>query len=346
MRNATIAYAGVVAFMVLAVSATVAYFPPGPNASLTTRTQQSTSQSGSDSGLVLGASLNASVVSPGEVVSLRIWELNSLDHQNNVTAETNWPYAGLALGPCGTLSLPFGFKVLAGYYSKSSPGISTVQGVQLYSLLPYFCPAIFKVGFYNFYPDSEEAVMGGFCSQADCFTNTLNSTSYISGEYVHGVGMTPLPSGVYTVVVGNEWGASVLMYFSVSSNGLLGTTILTGGTSFQVPSSYDCVAGNYQAQFVADAASVLSGGFTASPPGATLYVATVQQASGLVQGHPAQWVYSTGLQNSSMVRISLPEGSYVLWFEGADLNCGARIVMPLELLTRVNITQSFTLTPG
>ena len=87
---------------------------------------------------------------------------------------------------------------------------------------------------------------------------------------------------------------------------------------------------------------MLTGGFSAEAPGVTLYVATAQQASVVFQGHPSSWMYSTGLQNSSRFAISVPAGTYVIWIEGANLNCGAHIVMPLERLTVVNITEAFT----
>jgi len=77
-----------------------------------------------------------------------------------------------------------------------------------------------------------------------------------------------------------------------------------------------------------------------------MYVATSQEAGTIYQGHPASWVYSTGLVNSSTFSVLLSPGSYVVWIEGADQNCGSSIVMPLEMLTQVNITQAFTTTPA
>jgi len=122
-----------------------------------------------------------------------------------------------------------------------------------------------------------------------------------------------------------------------------GTAILPAGTVIQVSSSYDCVAGHYSLSFSTESQALLTGGFSAGAPGATLYVATVQQASVVYQGHPSSWVYSTGLQNSSRFATSTPPGAYVVWIEGANLNCGARIVMPLERLTNVTITEAFVL---
>jgi len=122
--------------------------------------------------------------------------------------------------------------------------------------------------------------------------------------------------------------------------------ILPGDTIFNVSSSMDCVASHYSLNFSVPDQSTLAGGFTAGARGVTAYIATAQQAATTFQGHPATWVYSTGLVNSSQLSVLLSPGSYVVWIEGADLNCGASIVMPLEMLTQVNITQAFTLTPA
>ena len=123
-----------------------------------------------------------------------------------------------------------------------------------------------------------------------------------------------------------------------------GSVILPAGTSFEVSSSFDCVAGHRSFNFSLAEQSELTGGFTAGAPGVTAYVATVQQATSTFEGHPASWIYSTGLVNSSHFAVILYSGSYVVWIEGADENCGSSTITPLEMLTKVNITESFTLT--
>ena len=123
-----------------------------------------------------------------------------------------------------------------------------------------------------------------------------------------------------------------------------GSVVLPASTSLKVSSSFDCVAGHYSLNFSAPEQSTLAGGFSAGAPGVTAYVATAQQATSTFQGHPATWVYSTGLVDSSHFTVVLSPGSYVVWIEGADQNCGSPIVTPLEMLTQVNITEGFTLT--
>jgi len=123
------------------------------------------------------------------------------------------------------------------------------------------------------------------------------------------------------------------------------TDILSAGTSFTVTSSMDCVASHYSAAFYVPAIATLTGGFMAKAPGVTAYVATADDANTTFQGHPSNWVYTTGLATSAQVSIVLSPGSYVLWVEGADENCGSEIVTPLEMLTTVNITESVALSP-
>jgi hypothetical protein len=122
------------------------------------------------------------------------------------------------------------------------------------------------------------------------------------------------------------------------------TVILPANTSLEVSSSFDCVAGHYSLNFSVPEQSTLAGGLSAGAPGVTAYVATAQQAASTFRGHPAAWVYSTGLESSSSLSVVLSPGSYMIWIEGADQNCGSGVVMPLEMLTQVNITESFTLT--
>ena len=45
------------------------------------------------------------------------------------------------------------------------------------------------------------------------------------------------------------------------------------------------------------------------------------------------------------VAVVLGEGSYFVWVEGANMDCDARIVNPLEMLTMVKVTEAFGLTP-
>jgi len=345
MAHIGLAFAVIVTALVLALGTGVAFFSP-PAVTHVGTTLQTTGKTGSEEGLVLGASLNSTDISPGQAVGLRIWEQNPASVPVNISAANNWSYQGLALGPCGSLDFPFGFKVLQGYYTASSPGLGSAQAVQLYAPGIYMCPAILSVGSYAIAPDSTNATIGGFSSPEPRFSIALNETSQVRGEYMgSSTTESPLPSGTYTVVVGDEWGASMFLYFTVTSATSRESVLIPAGTTITVTSSLDCVASHFQLPFGADT-SVLTGAFSAGGLGATLYIATQQQASNLTQGHPSQWVYETGPTNSTSFSVSLPQGSYVIWIEGANRNCGASISEPLEVLTQVNVTQAFALNPA
>lgn len=123
------------------------------------------------------------------------------------------------------------------------------------------------------------------------------------------------------------------------------TTVISQGATYQVQSSYDCLAGHSVASFNVTTTSLFEGRIDAGEPGVTLYVATIQSAQKIDMGHPAAWIYSSGLTNSVGFNLSLGPGYYVLWTEGADLGCGATTITPLEQLTVVTVTQAITLTP-
>jgi hypothetical protein len=346
-------FAGIVVLAILVVGSTVVLVSSGPTAtqSITSpststsvsSTSSTSTSTGSTDGLALRLSLNASVVSQGQGVSLSMGEWNTLDVQNEVKSSNAWPVHGLGVGPCGPLNYPFGFEIVSGYYADAA-GLNSAQKVQLYEPGEYPCPMILSgITGYSFYPLSDVANVTGPCASgiSSCFSEAMNMTVVVS-RYWNGNSSAPLSAGTYTVVVGDEWGSLLLGHFEVAAGS--GRVILPEGTTLQVSSSYDCVAGHYSVPFAVQDPSVFMGGFNASRPGVTLYVATAQQASTVYQGHPSAWVFSTGLQNSTHFVFGITAGSYVAWIEGADLNCGATIVTPLEQLTTVNITEAFATT--
>ncbi len=167
--------------------------------------------------------------------------------------------------------------------------------------------------------------------------------------------LTPVVPGdtyAFTFIAGFEDGSSAsgTSYVTVgasTSTSLGGGTIVLvqQGTTYQVQASYDCVAGHMSVPFNVTTASTLFGAIAAGSPGVTLYVATAQDAQSVSMGHPTSWVYTSGVTSSTSFNIPLGAGSYVLWTEGADLNCGATVVTPLEQLVNVTVTQAIGLTP-
>ena len=292
----------------------------------------------SASDLELSAELSGTQFYPGQAITLKVVETNTLNYPNEVSAADDWATENLTLGPCGG-NLPFGFAVFQGSFSSGSSA-NTSHALQLYASGFYNCPAILDITGYTFNPDSSIATPTG-CGGV-CYSMAMASDSTFSG-YLTGNSSEPLSPGLYTVVVGDEWGAEVLLHFTVLQGSESELVILPAGTSFTVSSSYDCVAGHYSVPFNSTGPSTLSGAFTARSPGVTLYVATSQQAASLTDGHPSAWLYSTTLTTSGNFSVPVVAGPYLIWVEGANANCGASIVEPLEVLTQVNVTQSIVL---
>ena len=297
----------------------------------------------SPNGLNLSLSVGPTLVSPGQAVSVAIDEWNTLPTENTVPGASGWSIQGLTLGPCW-INPPIGIEVAQGFYTYSN--VSSARALQLSKPGVYYCPAMLLVSSYSFEPNSDTAWLVGSCSPDPCFADSENSTTSITGYWTAASTFSNFTTGEYTVVGGDEWGALAILHFTVVEKNSATSVILPAGSTLQVSSSFDCVAGHYSLGFSVPEQSTLTGGFSARTPGVTAYIATAQQAFFTFQGHPTSWVYSTGLVSSSHFAVVLSPGSYVVWIEGADQGCGSGIVMPLEMLTQVNITEGFTLTPA
>jgi hypothetical protein len=44
----------------------------------------------------------------------------------------------------------------------------------------------------------------------------MSATETVKGTYPNGIQLTPLTSGMYTVVAGDEWGTLVFLYINVN----------------------------------------------------------------------------------------------------------------------------------
>jgi len=169
----------------------------------------------------------------------------------------------------------------------------------------------------------------------------LLGTTSVNTIYVHPTTTSSFYSSSTSTTVSTNSSSS-----TSSSTTLAGSTILARGSTYQVSSSFDCVAGHFSQNFTAAVGSNLSGAINATNPGVTLYVSTAQEALSISDGHPSTWVYDSGLTNSTSFNVGLSPGAYVLWIEGDDMGCGATVVEPLEMLTTVTVTQAILLEPS
>jgi hypothetical protein len=195
----------------------------GPNEPATytsITTDQYSSTVISSYGLSLTLSLNSTTYHPGEQIPITINEKNTLAIQNNIHGADRWPVQGLTLSPCGTLYYPFGISILQGYYdAKSAVAIAPLQLFDSNAF--YTCPAILAAVYYDFdfQPGSDVVAIyisyDRFTPLSINMTATVTSAGFWTGNRPNATFSNFAP-GIYTIVGGDEWGALVILHFTIS----------------------------------------------------------------------------------------------------------------------------------
>ena len=172
----------------------------------------------SNNGLSLSLSTDATTYQPGQQVTIVIDETNTQLKTNNVPASDKWPLTGLSVSSCGTLNFPFGMAVYQGYYTSGN--ISSGTPLKLYDpLAPYSCPAILAaINAYAFQSSSDIAAIFQISNTNPVSSENMNAEVQTTGYWVgtSSAALTNFVPGVYTVVGGDEWGALVVVHFTVS----------------------------------------------------------------------------------------------------------------------------------
>jgi len=168
-------------------------------------------------GLSLTLSLNSTTYHPGEQISVTIHEKNILARENNIHGADRWPVQGLNLGPCRTV-YPFGISILKGYYDAKSAG--DITPLQLFDPnAMYSCPAILAGVYYDFdfqpWSDIATVYLDNFEPYSINMTATVTSTGFWTGSRPNAT-LSDFTPGIYTIVGGDEWGALVILHFTVS----------------------------------------------------------------------------------------------------------------------------------
>ena len=172
----------------------------------------------SANGLELSLSLDAATYQLYQDVSIVIDEKNTLSKTNRVSTSNKRPLSGLNLGPCNQGS-PFGVAVFSGYYSSAD----VLKGTPLIIFDPngvYHCPAFSwaEGAVYEFKPLSDNATVVGSCVPPCSYDLQINQelqlSHYWTGSYPATI--NSFNPGVYTVVAGDEWGALVVLHFTVT----------------------------------------------------------------------------------------------------------------------------------
>lgn len=225
-RRGTSAATWVVVLVVVALAGAASVFviESGSGALQTSSTHTvssfttSTSAKSPASGLELSLTLNITDISSGQGVAATVDEANTGTAPINVSASADWPIQGLAVGPCGSLNYPVGLAVLRGNYDVVN--VSSAKVLQIYRPGISACPMILAgIGSFEFEASTDNATIFGGCqpSGGGCLSEIINSTVSFNG-YWNGSALTSLPSGVYTVVAGDEWGGIAILHFTATGN--------------------------------------------------------------------------------------------------------------------------------
>ena len=176
-------------------------------------------------GLDLIAQVNTTSIQQGQTINLYFSIQNLQAQINNLTGESNWAFPSLenfsyAVIPCPRWDT---FRVYSGYYSQSNLSNATPLFLWPTAEGAPSCP------FWNFtnyiFQPSSTVVNVSNTSPAN-YDLSFSTAEYhnLTGSYpaVGGVRSVTFPSptlfpvGVYTVVVADEWGQFVTIYFDVT----------------------------------------------------------------------------------------------------------------------------------
>jgi hypothetical protein len=168
-------------------------------------------------GLTLRLTVNVSTSSSEVTVDAVAGDYNLRASAANVTAADMWsvPEQVLQSHFC-TAGSPVGVSVAQGHYTPSNVSSAKFL-IFINPAVTYTCTvqAPAPVGTYAFSPMSDAAVASGSCGSRVCGYDTTASDQLVaSGSYVDGT-LTGFAPGEYTVIAGDEWGNSLLAYFTV-----------------------------------------------------------------------------------------------------------------------------------
>jgi hypothetical protein len=164
------------------------------------------------------------------MVSMTVDEYNLRVSSSNISTASSWGVTGLSDGACGTFDLPYGVGIFQGYQTATNLTQGQQRPLQVFAPVP--CPMMVRyVTGYLFQPSSDMALILPGTGNATQMLSTVNATGIYSPMMTStasdGMGgatstslITPFPPGVYTAVAGDEWGALVVLHFTIDSSGM------------------------------------------------------------------------------------------------------------------------------
>ena len=175
-------------------------------------------------GLTLTLSLDAATYRPGQEITTFVDERNASSKMNHVPSSSHWPLNGLELGPsypCGILSsyYPFGVAIFQGYLTSSNLSKATPLNLNEPNVIMHGC--ILKIGHnftYDFKPLSDIEVLGYGNIISDLNNIVLKDEIDLKGYWTNDSisEFKYFEPGVYTIVAGDEWGALVILHFTIA----------------------------------------------------------------------------------------------------------------------------------
>jgi len=171
-------------------------------------------------GLSLSLVIDATIYRPGEEVTITIDEKNTLSTQNNVPTAEKWSISGLSVNPCGTDAFPLGIAIFQGNYTVKN--ISSATPLNIYNPIEtWICSPRPAIKEYDFLPSNDsvaQIIDGEPNSQTFAMKQSVSASSYwtVTNQNLTQYELHDFEPGVYTVVAGDEWGAIVVLHFTVS----------------------------------------------------------------------------------------------------------------------------------
>lgn len=180
--------------------------------------------------LQLQLSLNISLSATNVTLDATLYDYNTLNSTNNVTSTLSSPNNTTSAGdwavaisgddgaPCQDDNWPIGVAIAQGHYTLSN--MSTAKLLDLVDPnASYACPAygaFYYAAGYLFQPTSEIAKSYGCLGVTPCLTEDVSAGVDVKGYWNQGSTFTSFQPGTYTVLGEDEWGGTILAYFTVS----------------------------------------------------------------------------------------------------------------------------------
>jgi hypothetical protein len=170
-------------------------------------------------GLMFTLSINSTVITSGDSINVALSLYNTLSKVNNVSAQSDWAFPVLSNFSASAFPCPNweNFLIFNGSYDKTN--ISSAVPLYLFPVgYGLACPFL-NWPYFVFQPLSSNVTVGG----AGFYNYGINETTSVKGYYTTSENTEngtlpppPFPSGVYTVIAGDEWGDYAILHFAVS----------------------------------------------------------------------------------------------------------------------------------